>query len=321
MFAPAATTRFNAEFARAVAHGLTQSQKWLPATWLYDELGSLLFDAITLLPEYGLTRADDALLSLYARDIIEEAAAPSLVLELGSGSGTKTRHMLNAAAAEGPVRYVPIDISGAALETCRATLEGIAGVRVDPIEATYLDGIAQAITHRRRGDRVLILFLGSTIGNFEPADARKFLQCVRRHVTSGDTLLLGADLMKPRAKLVRAYDDSLGVTAAFNLNLLARINRELDGEFDLARFTHVARYVSRPARIEMHLKSRVSQRIRINALDLDIPFAKGETIWTESSHKFRAKEISELGEQAGWAMKRQWVDNSWGFAETLFECR
>lgn len=321
MFAPAATARFNEEFARDVKHGLTQSPKWLPATWLYDELGSLLFEAITLLPEYGLTRADNALLRLYARDVVNDAGSPPVVLELGSGSGTKTRHILNAAASEGPVRYVPIDISRAALENCQATLEGINGVRVEPIESSYLEGIAQAMSHRNRAERVLILFLGSTIGNFRPDDARKFLHCVRRHMHSGDTLLLGADLVKPEAKLVRAYDDSLGVTAAFNLNLLARINRELEGEFDIDQFTHIAKYKTRPARIEMHLKSRVAQRIRINALDLELDFARGETIWTESSHKFHTEDISAMGEQAGWTMKRQWVDNSWGFAETLFECR
>jgi uncharacterized SAM-dependent methyltransferase len=136
----------------------------------------------------------------------------------------------------------------------------------------------------------------------------------------GDMLLLGADLVKPREKLIAAYDDPLGVTAAFNLNLLARINRELDGEFDLSKFAHLARYSERSARIEMHLRSRVPQTVRIHALALSVEFARGETIWTESSHKFRADEIAWLGEEAGWQTERQWTDQDWGFAETLFSC-
>ncbi|MDE3198807.1 MAG: L-histidine N(alpha)-methyltransferase [Acidobacteriota bacterium] len=293
----------------------------MPASLLYDELGSLLFEAITLLPEYGLTRADNALLRLYSRDIVEEAGRPSLILELGSGSGTKTRHILNAAAAQRKVRYLPIDISSAALDACRTTLDTIAGVQIEAIEARYLEGIARAMARRARGESLLILFLGSTIGNFDPAGAETFLRDIHRQMKKGDALLLGADLVKPRPKLLKAYDDSLGVTAAFNLNLLARINRELDADFDIAKFAHVARYAARPARIEMHLRSRVAQRVRIGALDLSIPFARGETVWTESSHKFHPAEIGALGERAGWALKHQWVDNSWGFAETLFECR
>jgi uncharacterized SAM-dependent methyltransferase len=134
----------------------------------------------------------------------------------------------------------------------------------------------------------------------------------------GDSLLLGADLVKDAPTLLRAYDDSLGVTAAFNLNLLARINRELAGQFDLAQFAHEARYNDRQSRIEMHLRSRVAQRVAIDALDLTVSFARGETIWTESSHKFRPEGIGRMGEQAGWLMSRQWIDRDWGFAETLF---
>ena len=321
MFAPAAEPRVNSEFARDVAHGLTQPQKFLPATWLYDELGSALFEAITLLPEYALTRADDGLLALYAADIVDQAGCPAHILELGSGSGSKTRHILKATAARRQIRYFPIDISRGALENCRATLQPIDGVIVEPIEAGYLEGIETALSHRARGERVLTLFLGSTIGNFNPGDDETFLHNIRRRMRLGDALLLGADLVKPRAKLIRAYDDPLGLTAAFNLNLLARINRELDGEFDLGNFRHLARYNARRSRIEMHLKSRVAQRVPINALDLEIDFARGETIWTESSHKFRTEDIASLGNRAGWTMKRQWVDNNWGFAETLFECR
>jgi dimethylhistidine N-methyltransferase len=321
MFAPA-VPQVNAELARDVAEGLSKTpQKTLPASWLYDEVGSALFEVITVLPEYGLTRADGALLRRSANEIIAAAGQPELIFELGSGTGTKTRHILVAAAAQGAVRYLPIDISRAALDNCGTAMQSLEGVGVEAIEASYLDGIEQALTRRCPDERVLILFLGSTIGNFTPAEAQTFLHRVRQRMLPGDSLLLGADLVKPREKLIAAYDDSLGVTAAFNLNLLARINRELDGEFDLSKFAHEARYSERGSRIEMHLRSRVAQTVAIQALDLRVRFARGETIWTESSHKFRAEEIRWLGEQAGWQTERQWIDSDWGFAETLFSCR
>jgi dimethylhistidine N-methyltransferase len=307
--------------ARDVAEGLTRApQKTLPASWLYDEVGTALFEVITVLPEYGLTRADGALLERSAQEIVASAGQPRLIFELGSGTGTKTRHLLAAATLQGAVQYLPIDISRAALENCKAAMGSIDQLKVEPIEDTYLEGIDQALTRRSRGEHVLILFLGSTIGNFSPAEAKTFLHRIRQRMRPGDSLLLGADLVKPRAKLIKAYADSLGVTAAFNLNLLARINRELGGEFNLSRFAHEARYSERCSRIEMHLRSRVAQKVAIRALDLTIEFARGETIWTESSHKFRTEEIRWLGEQAGWQTKQQWLDHDWGFAETLFSC-
>jgi L-histidine N-alpha-methyltransferase len=321
MFAPVAPL-VNSELARDVADGLGKTpQKTLPASWLYDEVGSALFEVITVLPEYGLTRADGALLRRSAHEIIAAAGQPELIFELGSGTGTKTRHILLSAAMQGSIRYLPIDISRAALDNCGTAMQSLEGVCVEPIEASYLDGIEQALTHRGPDERVLILFLGSTIGNFTPSEAQTFLHRIRQRMLPGDSLLLGADLVKPRAKLIAAYDDSLGVTAAFNLNLLARINRELDGEFDLSKFAHEARYSERGSRIEMHLRSRVAQTVPIRALEMRVRFAKGETIWTESSHKFRAEEIRWLGEQAGWQTERQWIDSDWGFAETLFSCR
>jgi L-histidine N-alpha-methyltransferase len=321
MFA-SAVSLVNAELARDVAEGLSRTpQKTLPASWLYDEVGSALFEVITVLPEYGLTRADGALLRGSADEIIAAAGQPELIFELGSGTGTKTRHILLTAAMQGAVRYLPIDISRAALDNCGTAMQSIEGVDVEPIEASYLEGIEQALTRRGPEERVLILFLGSTIGNFTPAEGQTFLHRIRQRMLPGDSLLLGADLVKPRAKLIAAYDDSLGVTAAFNLNLLARINRELDGEFDLSKFAHEARYSERGSRVEMHLRSRVAQTVAIQALGMRVRFAKGETIWTESSHKFRAEEIRWLGEQAGWQTERQWIDSGWGFAETLFSCR
>jgi dimethylhistidine N-methyltransferase len=233
----------------------------------------------------------------------------------------KTRFVLAAATQRGPVEYRPIDISSAALDSCATTLAGMDRVRIEPIDATYFDGIDVAMAGRKHGQRALLLFLGSTIGNFNRTEAVLFLRRIRKHMQPGDCLLLGADLVKPRGKLLSAYNDSIGVTAAFNLNILARINRELDGHFDIAHFAHEARYNERLARIEMHLRSRVAQEVPIGAIDMTVPFSAGETIWTESSHKFRTEEVVRMGERAGWRSMRQWVDCEWGFAEMLFQIR
>jgi dimethylhistidine N-methyltransferase len=323
MFAPAAARaaqiRPHAAFAQAVREGLTRGRKSLSASWLYDEIGSALFEVITLLPEYGLTRADNALLASSAGSIVYTANDPHLIVELGSGTGTKTRAILKAATGSHPVTYVPIDISGTALEQCARTLGAMNCVRIEPIESDYLAGVERALHRRRPGDRAMILFLGSTIGNFTRSGASSFLRKLSHLVRPGDSLLVGTDLVKPRERLIPAYDDPAGVTAAFNLNLLARINRELGGHFDLTQFAHEARYDERRSRIEMHLRSLVSQEVRIDALDITVPFARSETIWTESSHKFRAEEVSRIGERAGWSFVRQWTDRDWGFAENLFQ--
>jgi L-histidine N-alpha-methyltransferase len=306
-----------APFAQDVFEGLNNTaQKTLPSSWLYDDVGSALFEVITLLPEYGLTRADAKLLRGAASEIIRLAGNPAQVIELGSGTGTKTRHILEAAAADSDIDYLPIDISGAALQSCTAALQSIPGVQIEPIEARYLEGIERARCGHR--GRALVLFLGSTIGNFSSGEAVDFLRGVCQRVNNGDSLLLGADLLKPRERLIQAYDDPLGVTAAFNLNLLARINRELGGEFELNTFAHEARFDERLSRIEMHLRSRVAQKVRITALDLNVFFEEDETIFTESSHKFRRQDICAIGEKAGWKTVRQWTDSEWGFAETLF---
>jgi dimethylhistidine N-methyltransferase len=311
--------RVNPEFAEAVVDGLTRKgQKTLPPAWFYDDVGSALFEAITVLPEYGLTRAEASLLHQSSDDIVRASQCPATVIELGSGSGTKTRHILAAAARYHAVRYLPIDISAAALQSCVKILDTLDNVRIEPVEATYLNGIDTALAHRKPGELALLLFLGSTIGNFNRAEAASFLTHVRQRMQSGDRLLLGADLVKSRSVLIDAYDDPVGVTAAFNRNLLARINRELDGRFDLSQFAHEARWNDRRSRIEMHLRSRRAQKVRIGALGIDIAFAANETIWTESSHKFRPEEIARIGCRAGWSCVRQWVESGWGFAETLF---
>jgi dimethylhistidine N-methyltransferase len=318
--APLADAAFNPGFAQAVADGLLKDgQKTLPPSWLYDEVGSALFEVITVLPEYGVTRAEAGLLGASASDIVRAAGCPSLVIELGSGTGAKTRHILDAAARNHRVRYSPIDISAAALTGCVKTLDGIPNVDIEPVEADYLHGVAHALAQRKTGEPVLVLFLGSTIGNFTRTEAAAFLRSLQRRLEPGDYLLLGTDLVKPRVALLSAYDDPIGVTAAFNLNLLARINRELDAEFDVARFAHEARWNERHSRIEMHLRSRVAQQIHIGALAASVHFEAEETIWTESSHKFRPDEIPGIGCRSGWRFVRQWLDRDRTFAETLFQ--
>jgi dimethylhistidine N-methyltransferase len=234
---------------------------------------------------------------------------------LGSGDGRKTRGLLTAFAGPRRLQYRPIDISRSALVACRRTLADVADV--EPIEAVYLDGIKAAACMRRPGDRLLVLFLGSTIGNFERDAAREFLASLRALLRTGDALLLGADLVKPERELLLAYDDPAGVTAAFNLNLLARINRELGANFDVRGFAHEARYDRTARRIEMHLVSRRRQCVIAPQAGLVADFEEGESIWTESSYKFSAGEVREIASRAGFECAAQWIDEEWPFAETL----
>jgi dimethylhistidine N-methyltransferase len=304
------------EFAAEVRAGLSRRQKSLPCQYLYDDVGTALFRAICALPEYGLTRADDRLLRSHARDVAEAVGRPAAVIELGSGDGVKTRHVLEAFGRGVP--YYPIDVSQAALAACQAELGRVA--RVKPLHGSYLDGLQRAV--RARGRRsLLVLFLGSTIGNFEHQQAREFLRAVRKLLRPCDAVLLGTDLVKPEAQLLAAYDDPAGVTAAFNLNLLARINRELSADFDLRAFAHEARYARRERRVEMHLRSLRSKRVSIPGAGLAIGLREGETIWTESSHKFGAGEVCEMAGESGFACAAQWIDEEWPFAESLLTAR
>ena len=281
MFASALET----QFARDVRAGLTQlEQKTLPCRYLYDNIGSALFEAITFLPEYGLTRADARVIEAHAEDLLDILGSDLLIAELGSGSGAKTRSILERVRMRQDAVYYPIDVSGNALAKCAQDLQSLCSVR--PLEMSYLDGLRDVASRRGPGQRILVLFLGSTIGNFEPDAALEFVDSVRQTLAPGDALLLGTDLVKPTARLLDAYDDPTGVTAAFNLNILGRINRELDGDFDLRQFAHVIRYHEEAQRIEMHLRSRVYQIVSIRKADLLVDFAAGETICTESCHKF-----------------------------------
>ncbi len=306
------------EFASDVRDGLWHAeQKELPSKYLYDEVGSALFEVISTLPEYGLTRADQRLLQRYSGEIVARISPPVVVAELGSGSGKKTRHLLEAIDRRQHTRYCPIEISHSALTMCARELGDIEHISIVGYEREYLDGLREVAERRLPGEQLLALFLGSTIGNFDrPADA-KFLRSVRRILEPGDALLLGTDLIKPIPQMLDAYDDSLGVTAAFNLNLLGRINRELGADFVLSQFCHEARFNSQTHSIEMHLRSLRNQRVTIRRADLKVDFGDDETIWTESSHKYSRSEILQLAMGAGFRCDLQWVDEEWPFAETL----
>jgi L-histidine Nalpha-methyltransferase len=306
---------FVSEFARDVHEGLTRAgQKTLPCRYFYDDLGSRLFEAISALPEYGLTRADARLVRQCAPEIARRMP-DAAVVELGSGSGVKTRWVLEALAGRGRPRYLPIDVSATALDFCARELAGVADV--EPLEGSYLEGLERAAAGRRAGERFLVLFLGSTIGNFHRDEAAGFLLEIRRRLLPCDALLLGADLEKPIPRMLAAYDDPTLVTAAFNLNLLARVNRELDGDFDLRNFVHTACYSPDERRVEMHLRARTAQHVSVRGAGLELDFVEGETIWTESSHKFRLADISRMARHAGLEVASQWTDREWPFAETL----
>lgn len=303
------------EFASDVRSGLAKPQKELHSKYLYDELGSSLFEAITHLPEYGLTRADERLLRRHARDISSLLPSRLAVIELGSGVGQKTRHMLEAIGGDA-LRYYPIDVSADALARCERDLSGIA--EVHPLVQSYLNGMTRATAERQAGESFLVMFLGSTIGNFERKCALEFLRDLYRAMLPGDMLLIGADLVKDPERMLVAYDDPTGVTGAFNLNLLGRINRELGGDFQLRDFEHQARWNDAHRRIEMHLRSRLDQTASIAEADLTVAFRAGETIWTESSHKFKLAELDIMAAEAGFHVVDQWIDGDWPFAENLW---
>ena len=313
------TTDTSSELINDVRLGLTKpGQKELPSKYLYDSVGSALFEVISVLPEYGLTRADERLLRRYSEDIVARLTPPTTVAELGSGSGKKTRWMLEALSKHQHVSYCPIEISRTALTMCERELGDIDSVSIVGFEREYLDGLLEVAARRQKGEQLLVLFLGSTIGNFEhPADI-KFLRQMRDILQTGDALLLGTDLEKPMHQLLDAYDDPLGVTAAFNLNLLARINRELEANFLIPRFEHVARFNQNAGSMEMHIRSLREQTVTIPAAGLSVTFLEGETIWTESSHKYSLGEVLRIAESTGFRCDAQWIDEEWPFAENLF---
>jgi dimethylhistidine N-methyltransferase len=306
-------------FAIDVREGLTARPKRLACQYLYDDLGSALFEAITLLPEYGVTRAEERLLRSCASSIAEKLVPGVMVAELGSGGGKKTDAMLGAILSfQAEVAYLPIDISASALTTCAQRLGQLPGVRVRGIAELYLDGLRELQERSEEWPPLLVLFLGGNVGNFDTPAAVDFLSNVRSCLRPGDALLVGADLRKPVERLLAAYDDPTGVTAAFNLNLLGRVNRELGGTFDLRAFQHQARWCEAESRVEMHLVSTSAQSVTIGACDLTVSFDPGETIWTESSYKYDLASLDAVGRSAGFLVGDRWTDEEWGFAESLW---
>ncbi|HEU4386449.1 MAG TPA: L-histidine N(alpha)-methyltransferase [Blastocatellia bacterium] len=315
-------------FAADVRAGLTAIPKTLPPKYFYDELGSFLFDAICCLPEYYLTRAESEILRERATEIIAEIRRTSSgalqLVELGSGSALKTRYLIDAAIKQqNSLEYLPIDISAAPMErSAQALLHEFPGLRISAFAGEYYAVLRSPVgvrtVLRDQTVRNVVLFLGSNIGNFDPVEAREFLREIRGVIRRGDALLMGADLKKSPQVLVPAYDDVLGVTAAFNRNVLVRINRELGGQFDVSLFDHRAVYNEKAGRIEAYLVSRAMQTVRISDLDLEISFDEGETIHTESSHKFDLARLSELGLESGFSLEKSWFDRDRRFSFNLF---
>lgn len=307
-------------FADDVRNGLGAAPKSLAPRWFYDALGSALFSAITNLPEYYVTRTEESILAAHDDAIAEALGSPVALVELGSGDSRKTRLLIDALLRrQGTLEYVPIDIDATVLESsARHLLSDFPALSVNAICSEF-SGVADALRTlpRTPGVRTAVLFLGSTIGNLDETAAIAMLSSLRGALAPDDVLFLGADMRKPRGVVEPAYDDALGVTAAFNLNLLGRINRELGGHFRLDRFAHRAFYDEERARIEMHLVSREAQRVRIDALGLDAAFAEGETIHTESSHKYTAAQLERIARATGFAIARTWTDEREWFTDAL----
>ncbi len=316
--------------ASAVRHGLNRFPKTLPPWLFYDRIGSKLFDEITDRPEYYLTRTERGILTGHAASMIDRAAGSARlrITELGAGSADKTRLLLKAAVArQGHVTYEPLDVSASALEQAKHGIErDIPAVTVRPKVTDYtrenhLDAkrklhLAQNCNSEKGvefeqlhpGERRLVLYIGSSIGNFEPHEAKRLLRRVRAGLNKGDGLLLGVDRVKDRSTLLAAYDDFAGVTADFNLNMLARLNRELGAEFLLDSFEHRAVWNEAESRIEMHLESRIAQKVRIAALKMEVEFAQGETIHTECSYKYKPGQAEAMLCEAGFTECESWTD-------------
>jgi dimethylhistidine N-methyltransferase len=329
---PATTIQTEPRLASTVRDGLSAHPKRLPPWLFYDEAGSRLFDEITERPEYYLTRTERGILAAHAGQIVALVArqpgtrsagskpAHLRITELGAGSADKTRLLLTAAvASQGTVLYEPVDVSPSALEAAKDRIEReISGVGVSPRVTDYTHEFQLAPTTDRR----LVLYIGSSIGNFDPNQAAELLSGVRSALKPGDGFLLGVDLVKDEATMLAAYDDVAGVTADFNLNLLARLNRELGAGFDLESFEHRAVWNAQESRIEMHLESRIPQRVWLNGLDLGgrdlaIDFAAGETIHTENSYKYRPEQVEAMLASAGFTPVETWTDAKGWFAVCL----
>ncbi|ADP84624.1 L-histidine N(alpha)-methyltransferase [Pseudofrankia inefficax] len=302
------------QLAADVRQGLTASPKELPPKWFYDETGGQLFDEITRLPEYYPTRRERAILTEHAAEIAAFSRADTLV-ELGSGTSEKTQLLLNALSDTGTLqRFVPFDVDEAVL---RHVADSLATTRPALRVNALVGDFDHHLGHLPRAEARLVAFLGSTIGNMRPDERLGFLARLRATASDGDVLLLGTDLVKDPGRLVAAYDDAAGVTAAFNGNVLTVVNRELDGDLDPDGFAHLAVWDPDAEWIEMRLRSRRAQTARIAALDLTVPFEADEQLRTEISAKFRRDGIEKELANAGWGMTHWWTDPDGDFAVSL----
>jgi L-histidine N-alpha-methyltransferase len=297
-----------------VGRGLTANPKALPPKWFYDDAGSALFEAITRLPEYYPTRREREILNREAAEIARLAAADTLI-ELGSGTSEKTRLLLDAwAAASRLRRFAPFDVSEATLRQASAAVAAeYGGIEVHAVVGDF----EHHLDRLPAGGRRCVAFLGGTIGNLVPVERRRFLADLRATLAAGDSLLLGVDLVKDRDRLVAAYDDASGVTAEFNRNVLSVINRHLGADFDPERFQHVALWDPHHEWIEMRLRAERAMAVRVEALDLDVQFERGEELRTEVSAKFRRPGVERELAEAGFALERWWTDGAGDFALSL----
>ncbi|HKI98579.1 MAG TPA: L-histidine N(alpha)-methyltransferase [bacterium] len=311
------STDLRESFREDVLRGFTSDPKTIPPKYFYDERGSQLFEAITGLEEYYPTRTEAAILAQSGEEMLDAAGPGLTVVELGSGSSTKTRLLLERLAGrQERVDYIPIDISPTVVtEFGEQLLQDYPSLHIRGLICDYDRALGEL--KEQSHERKLFLFLGSSMGNFTPHQAAALLRVIREAMGPQDSLLLGVDLKKDRAILERAYDDAQGVTAAFNLNLLERINRELGGQFDVERFRHVALYNAQQGRIEMHLESTVSQIVPIDALGRSFTFRRGERIHTENSYKFDREQLQQLLGLADMTLQRQWLDPQGWFSLSL----
>jgi dimethylhistidine N-methyltransferase len=310
-----------ANLADDVRKGLAAQPKRFLPKYFYDELGSQLFEAICLLPEYYLTRAENEIFQRYASEIVAAVDGQITLVEMGSGSASKTRLIIETILQrQSQLVFMPVDISRSAIESSsRILLQSYPRLTIDAYAADYFTGLAELGKKPRK--RTLALFLGSNISNFDIDEALRFLRAMRSVLNKGDALLLGADLKKDPAILEAAYNDALGVTSAFNLNVLARINRELGGTFDLHKFKHLAFYNEAMGRIEIYIESLFNQTVRIEKLDLEVEFAMGELIHTENSYKYDLDGIARLASETGFSCSRTWLDSRERFSSNLLLAR
>ncbi len=305
-------------FAEDVRCGLSSATKFLLPKYFYDELGSILFDAITLLPEYYPTRAEAEILRSFADEIVSRFNGEIRLLEFGSGSATKTRWIIEAILRrQKNLVFTPIDISPSALESsAKQLLETYPNLQIEAFAGDYF---AFLQTHQPNlSKQTLALFLGSNIGNFAPSEATEFLSGVRQILREGDALLIGADLKKSRKTLEAAYDDALGVTSAFNLNILRHINREFDGDFEVSQFKHLAFYNEEKGRVEIYIESLREQTVNLRTLNLRIEFTEGERIHTENSHKYDAQDLAKMAAESDFRVEKTWFDAEKRFSSNFF---